>query len=129
MFNLNCSACYHPAVTTGLLFHQLCSRKVSSLVLFPCQCSQEPSEHQEGQTQRQMESKGRFPAKRRVFGCEKSPEKTPAFTTSLPFLSAAAACVAGVCTAGEHQGRAGLLVSRNCPFWVTSALVYFLHRR
>lgn len=78
---------------------------------------QEPSALQGGPTQRKVESKASFPAKRKT---RRSRHRS---FTSLT----AAGFVADDDTTGEHQDRAGLSMLRNCTFPLTSTSVYFQH--
>lgn len=88
-------------------------------VVIPFLSIQEPLGHQEGLTQRQMESKGSFPAKRKTL------RRRHHIFTSLT----GAVFMANGDPTGEHQDGAGLSILRNCTFQLTSTSVYFHHMR
>lgn len=92
--------------------------KLIPLVSFPSLW--EPLGLQEGLTQRQVESKGSFPAKRKSLCGEDA-------TASLP--PEQLGFVASGDTTGEHQERTGFSILRNCTFPLTFTSVSFQHRR
>lgn len=115
--NLNCSACYYPAVTKQL-FCQLWNGKGSFLLLFPFWVSRS------FWGSREVWRKDRR-SPREVFQQRKTLQRRHhSFTSSI-----AAGFVADVDTTGEHQDRAGLSILSNRTFRLTSTSVYFQHRK